>query len=458
MIGTRSLERLLRTCLTGGCLRIVLTGGSIHLSHILLPEALVSPTDTRRVAPWLVLAAILTTQLMIVLDATIVNVALPHIQTALGFSPTGLSWVINAYTLAFGGLLLLGARAGDLLGRRRVLIAGIGLFVVASFLGGFAQTAGQLLAARAVQGVGAAFAAPSVLALLVGSSPRGASAPGPSAGSPPSSIGGSAVGLHRRRHALIQWVSWRWVFFVNVPIGLALDRSSAGARPRRDRAPPRPVRPRRRAHRRPSARPRVVYGFVRAASDGWADPVTVGAFLAGARADQPVHRDRAARRRRRSRRSACSRTAPGRVALLARVLLVAGMMGMFFYLTQFLQDILGYTPIADRPGLPAADGDAVRHVAGVGGLMGRVEPRMLMVGGLMLSTSGLLLLSRLSADSGYLGGPRAAAAVRHRQRARLRAADRGVAHRGRARSRRARPPAWSTSRSRWAARSAWRSW
>ena len=93
----------------------------------------------------LALATILTTQLMIVLDATIVNVALPHIHTALGFSPTSLSWVINAYTLAFGGLLLLGARAGDLLGRRRMLMAGIGLFVLASFLGGFAQTETQLL-------------------------------------------------------------------------------------------------------------------------------------------------------------------------------------------------------------------------------------------------------------------------------------------------------------------------
>ena len=126
-----------------------------------------SPNDTRRVAPWLVMAAILTTQLMIVLDATIVNVALPHIQRALDFTPTSLSWVINAYTLAFGGLLLLGARAGDLLGRRRVLLSGITLFVLASFLGGFAQNAGQLLAARAVQGVGAALAAPSVLALLM---------------------------------------------------------------------------------------------------------------------------------------------------------------------------------------------------------------------------------------------------------------------------------------------------
>src|SRR5438874_4512229 len=103
---------------------------------------------------------------MVVLDTTIVNVALPHIQEAFGFSSSSLSWVLNAYILTFGGLLLLGARAGDLFGRRRVFLAGLALFTVASAAGGLAESGGLLLAARAVQGIGAAFAAPSALALL----------------------------------------------------------------------------------------------------------------------------------------------------------------------------------------------------------------------------------------------------------------------------------------------------
>ncbi|MHB8313115.1 MAG: MFS transporter, partial [Candidatus Dormibacteria bacterium] len=127
----------------------------------------------RRARPGLVLGIILAVQLMVVLDATIVNIALPDIGRALNFSPASLSWVITAYTLAFGGLLLLGARAGDLLGRKRVFMAGIGLFTVASLLGGLAPNAGLLLAARALQGAGGALAAPSALAFLMIMFPEG---------------------------------------------------------------------------------------------------------------------------------------------------------------------------------------------------------------------------------------------------------------------------------------------
>src|SRR6202046_2395876 len=121
----------------------------------------------------LALVVIATAPLMVVLDATIVNVALPHIQTALGFSGDGLEWVVNAYALTFGGLLLLGGRAGDILGRRRVFIAGIVLFTVASLAGGLATSAAWLLAARAAQGVGGAIASPAVLALIAASFAEG---------------------------------------------------------------------------------------------------------------------------------------------------------------------------------------------------------------------------------------------------------------------------------------------
>src|ERR1700683_965923 len=124
--------------------------------------------------PSVILAVILTAQLMVVLDATIVNVALPHIQRSLHFSNSSLSWVLNAYVLTFGGLLLLGARSGDLLGRRRTFLAGITLFSLSSLAGGFATSSGILLSARALQGVGGALAAPAALALLTTFFPEGA--------------------------------------------------------------------------------------------------------------------------------------------------------------------------------------------------------------------------------------------------------------------------------------------
>jgi len=142
-----------------------------------------------------VLGIILGTYLMIVLDATIVITALPKIRTAFALSATGLSWVQNAYTLTFGGLLLLGARAGDILGRRRVFVAGIGLFTVASLLGGLAPSATWLLAARAVQGVGAAIAAPSTLALLQASFREGSERTRAIAAYSAVAGGGGSVGL-----------------------------------------------------------------------------------------------------------------------------------------------------------------------------------------------------------------------------------------------------------------------
>ena len=166
----------------------------------------------------LALVLIATAQLMVVLDATIVNVALPHIQGALGFSGTGLEWVVNAYALTFGGLLLLGGRVGDILGRRRMFIAGIVLFSLASLLGGFATTQAWLLAARAVQGVGAAVIAPTALALITTTFPEGPPRNRAMGVYSAMSIGGAAVGL-MAGGLLTSYLSWRWVLFVNVPIG-----------------------------------------------------------------------------------------------------------------------------------------------------------------------------------------------------------------------------------------------
>ncbi|HEY2277407.1 MAG TPA: MFS transporter, partial [Streptosporangiaceae bacterium] len=166
----------------------------------------------------LALAVIATAQLMVVLDATIVNVALPHIQEALHFSGTNLEWVINAYTLAFGGLLLLGGRSGDLLGRRRIFIFGVLLFAGASLAGGFATSQAWLLTARVIQGVGGAFAAPTALSLIAVTFPEGKERNRAMGVYAAMSVAGGAVGLIAGG-LLTTYASWRWVLFVNVPIG-----------------------------------------------------------------------------------------------------------------------------------------------------------------------------------------------------------------------------------------------
>lgn len=167
------------------------------------------------------LFVIASCQLMVVLDITIVNIALPHIQTSLGFSTETLSWVINAYTLTFGGLLLLGGRLGDILGRRRVFMFGILLFVLASLLGGLSQESWQLLAARSLQGVGGAIASPTALALITTTFREGPERNRAFGVFAAVSAGGSAIGL-LAGGLLVEWLDWRWIFFVNVPIGLLI--------------------------------------------------------------------------------------------------------------------------------------------------------------------------------------------------------------------------------------------
>ncbi|MEP7021522.1 MAG: MFS transporter, partial [Pseudonocardiales bacterium] len=285
--------------------------------------------------PGLVLTLILTSQLMVVLDATIVNIALPDIRSALHFSPAGLSWVVNAYTLTFGGLLLLGARAGDILGRRRTFLAGISLFTLASLVGGFAESSGQLLAARAIQGIGGALAAPSALALLMTMFPQGRERTRAVGMYTAVSIGGSAVGLIAGG-MLTQWVSWRWVLFVNVPIGVAVIVLTRLVMPETPRKSGRFDLTG--ALSSTIGMAALVYGFVHAATDGWGDAGTLASFTVGVslvvlfvltelRAESPITPLRLFADRNRS------------TSYVARLLLVAGMMGMFFFLTQFLQGV-----------------------------------------------------------------------------------------------------------------------
>ena len=167
------------------------------------------------------IAIVLTAQLMFILDATVVNVALPKIDTDLGFGPASLSWVLSAFTLAFGGLLLLGGRLGDVFGRRRLFLGGVAVFTLASLLGGLAQTPEWLVGARALQGVGAAMAAPGVLALLTTSAPDEPARLRALALFGAVSSGGMSLGL-LLGGAVTDLGSWRWTLFINVPIGLAI--------------------------------------------------------------------------------------------------------------------------------------------------------------------------------------------------------------------------------------------
>src|SRR5436190_8904244 len=217
----------------------------------------------------MVLAIILGTYLMIVLDASVVITALPKIQAGLHFSASDLSWVQSAYALTFGGLLLLGARAGDVLGRRTMFMLGIGIFTYASLMGGLAQTPTQLLIARAVQGAGGAIAAPATLALLSTNFAEGPERNRALAAYSAVAGAGGSVGLVLGG-LLTDLISWRAGLFINVPVGAALMWLAPRYLTETERMPGRFDIPG--AISSTVGMTALVYGFVRAASDGWGDP------------------------------------------------------------------------------------------------------------------------------------------------------------------------------------------
>ncbi|MHA3701534.1 MFS transporter [Jatrophihabitans sp. YIM 134969] len=353
----------------------------------------------RPTGPTAALWTILIAQLMVVLDVSIVNIALPDMQRELDFTSTSLSWVVNAYGLTFGGLLLLGARAGDLFGRRRVFLAGLALFTVASAAGGLAQDGALLLAARAIQGIGAAFAAPSALALLTVTFPGPAERTRALGLYTAASIGGAGLGLIAGG-VLVEWLSWRWVFFVNVPIGLVLLVLATSALPETVRA---------RGHVDiPGAitstlgMSAVVYGFVHAASDGWSDPLTIVSFVVGVvMIGAFVAQERRVAVPITPLRLFADRTRVS--AYVARMLLVAAMMGIFFFLTQFLQDVLGYSPLmAGLAFLPLTAMVFIASQLSARVWTPRFGTRWPMVIGVSFSTLGVLGLTQLHPDSGYI--------------------------------------------------------
>src|SRR4051812_25879012 len=285
--------------------------------------------------PTLVLAIILATYLMIVLDVSVIITALPRIHTALDFSVADLSWVQNAYTLTFGGLLLLGARAGDILGRRRVFVSGILLFSFASLLGGFATSEGFLLAARALQGVGGAIASPTALALITTNFAEGKERNRAFGVFAAVSGSGAAIGLIAGG-MLTEWLSWRWVLFVNVPIGIAIAVLVPLYLAESERHPGRFDLGG--AITSTLGMTALVYGFIRAAHEGWADSLTLTSFaaaillltafvrieLTSAQPITPLHLLK-------------DRNRGG--VYLVMLCLAAALFSMFFFLTLFVQEV-----------------------------------------------------------------------------------------------------------------------
>jgi len=347
-----------------------------------------------------VLAIILASYLMIVLDISIVITGLPKIQQELDFSPTGLSWVQNAYTLSFGGLLLLGARAGDILGRRRMFVVGLALFTAASLAIGVAQSAAWLIGARAVQGVGAAILAPSTLALLSTNFREGPERTRALAYYAAVAGVGASIGLVLGG-ILADLISWRVGFFINLPIGIVLALGAQRYLTETERRPGRfDIAG---AVSSTLGMTVLVYGIVRSATAGWSDRFTIAALTAGvvllaffvlneSRARQPIMPLRLFARRERGG------------AYAARILYLGGMMGFWFFTTQYLQGVLGYSPMeAGLAFLPTTLPNFAAALA-VPKLTQRFGNARLLAAALALTLIGMAWLSQVSADTPYLTG------------------------------------------------------
>jgi EmrB/QacA subfamily drug resistance transporter len=353
----------------------------------------------------LALAVIATAQLMVALDLTIVTVALPHIQRALGFSGSNLEWTVNAYAVAFGGLLLLGGRSGDLLERRRIFIAGLLVFSLASLLGGLAIDQAWLIAARAVQGAGAAMAAPTALSLIAVTFPEGPPRNRATAVYSAMAILGIVVGL-LVGGLLVTYASWRWVMFVNVPIGLVVAALASHVLPRSGRRPGRFDLPG--AITATAGVASLVYGLSNAATtpDGvshWGDAKVIASLAAAAvllvafgvietRSTDPLLPIRVLRSRNRTG------------AYLITLCIGTSNLGMFFFLTLFIQEVWGYsalkTGLAYLPFVPVILVMTMVTQQAVT----RIGARPLYVAGSAVAAGGMFWLSRITEHSTFAGG------------------------------------------------------
>jgi EmrB/QacA subfamily drug resistance transporter len=348
--------------------------------------------------PRAILAIILVSYFLILLDNSVIFTGLPSIASAMGLGAVGLSWVQDAYTLVFGGLLLLGARLGDLLGRRRVFVAGLAVFVTASFLIGVAPTGWWLIGSRALQGVGAAVVAPSALSLLTASFSEGPQRSRAVAWYAATAGIGASLGM-LVGGAAAQWISWRAGFFINVPIGIAMALLAPRYLP-----VTRPLPGRFDLTGALTATLGVgalVFGIIESADRGWSDPVVIASLVAAAalltglvlnerRAEQPIMRLRLFTDRRRSG------------AYGARALYLGAMMGFFFFTTQLMQDVLGFT--AFQAGLGFLPMTAVNFAVAtaIPCLVRRFGEAPILVAGVALTLVGMAWLAQVDTASTYL--------------------------------------------------------
>src|SRR5215216_2650302 len=348
---------------------------------------------------WLALALLCTVQFMVVLDIAIVNVALPSIQTDLGFSQENLQWVISAYALLFGGFLLLGGRAADLLGRRRIFLIGIVVFTAASLLSGLAWSEGALIGARAVQGLGAAIISPAALSILMTTFAQGKERNTALGAWGAVGAFGAVAGV-LLGGVLTDLLSWQWIFFVNVPVGLAalaitplLISESRDANARSFDIPG--------AVLVTSGLVVLVYAITQANDYGWGSAETMGLFAASvaliagflgweARAKDPLMPFSIFR----------LRTLVG--ANVAALILGTAMFGMFLMLTLYMQQVLGYSPMRTGVAYLAVAGTAIVWSALAAQLVTRIGVKPVLVAGMAFLTAGLAYFTQVSVGGSYV--------------------------------------------------------
>ena len=345
----------------------------------------------------LALVVIALAQLMVVLDVAIVNVALPSIQRELHFAATDLEWVVNAYAIAFGGLLLFGGRTGDLFGRRRMFIIGALMFTAGSMAGGLATSSTFLIAPRAAQGVGAAILAPTALSLLAATFRQGAQRNRALGVYSAVSAGGGGIGL-LMGGVITNYLSWRWIMFVNVPIGLLLSFAAPRVLIRGEGKPGRLDLPG--ALTVTAGVSLLVYGLARVATHDWSDNVTRAVLaIAVTLLVTFVALESRGRHPLMPLRIFANRNRSGAYGLSLAI--GAALSGMLFLLTLFMQNVLGFSPLqAGFAFLPTALGVVVG--AGLTSrVIGRVGPRVPMTTGALLAATGMFWLSAVTVHANY---------------------------------------------------------
>ena len=351
--------------------------------------------DNRR---WFVLVLVCIAQFMVVLDATITNVALPSIQTGLDFSTSSLQWVVNAYTLAFGGFLLLGGRAADFVGRRRLFVLGVIVFTGASLVCGLAQSSEMLIAARALQGLGAAMVSPAALSIVTTTFREGPERAKALSVWAAIAVGGAAIGL-LMGGVLTEYLSWEWVFFVNVPVGVIAILLSLRFIPESRQADTNGVDVLG-AITVTAGLTLLVYAIVKTQDYGWASAETIGMAVGAAalltafvlielRSKAPLVRLGIFRQR--------SLTG----ANLAMLAVTGGMFAIFYFASLYVQQTLGFTPVqAGLAFLPLTAG--IILFSGIAQqLVGRIGVKPVALVGMFVAAIGLMLLARIPVDGHY---------------------------------------------------------